>query len=52
MGRASGAAAPRCDVKEECHGAGASRKVAIQRIRVASNKVVPRIELGREVTAK
>ena len=42
--------APHCDVKEECHGTGASRKVALQRIR--ANKMVSRIELGREVTAK
>ena len=44
--------APHCDVKEECHGRGAGRKVALQRIRATSNKMVSRIELGREVTTK
>lgn len=52
LSRASGVVATHCDVKEECHGTGASRKVALQRIRATSNKMVSRIELGREVTAK
>lgn len=31
---------------------GPAEKVALQRIRATSNKMVSRIELGREVTAK
>lgn len=33
VGRTSGSVVPPCDVKEECDGAGPSRKVAVQRIR-------------------
>lgn len=52
VGRASGSVVPPCDVKEECDGAGPSRKVAVQRIRTTLNKVVVRTELSRESTAK
>lgn len=51
-GRASESVVPPCDIKEECDGAGPSRKVAVQRIRTTLNKVVARTELSREGTAK